>query len=49
VQRWRQAGGSAGLASKGQEARCRLDQDHLAELDWVLDTGPLVAGWEDQR
>ena len=52
VQRWRrawQAGGAAGLASKGQAARCRLDQDQLAELDRVLDAGPAAAGWEDQR
>ena len=52
VQRWRQAwqaGGAPGLASKGQAARCRLDQDQLAELDRVLDAGPAAAGWADQR
>jgi transposase len=52
VQRWRrawEAGGAPGLASRGQAARCRLDRDQLAELDRVLDAGPAVAGWEDQR
>jgi len=52
VQRWRrawEAGGAPGLASKGQSARCRLDEDQLAELDRVLDAGPAAAGWEDQR
>jgi transposase len=52
VQRWRkawQAGGAPGLASKGQAARCRLDDGQLAELDRVLDAGPAVSGWEDQR
>jgi transposase len=38
-----------GLASKGQAARCRLDDGQLAELERVLDAGPLAAGWEDQR
>jgi transposase len=52
VQRWRrawEAGGTPGLASKGQAARCRLDGDQLAELDRVLDAGPAAAGWQDQR
>src|SRR5579863_2765332 len=52
VQRWRrawEAGGVSGLASRGQAARCRLDQDQLAELDRVLDAGPAASGWEDQR
>jgi hypothetical protein len=52
VQRWRrswEAGGTPGLASKGQAARCRLDDGQLAELDRVLDAGPAAAGWEDQR
>ena len=52
VQRWRRAwlaGGAHGLASKGQGARCRLDDDQLAELDRVLDAGPAAAGWIDQR
>jgi transposase len=52
VQRWRRAwesGGAPGLASKGQAARCRLDEVQLAELDRVLDAGPAAAGWEDQR
>ena len=51
VQRWRrawQAGGAAGLASKGQAARCRLAQDQLAELDRVLDAGPAASGKADQ-
>ena len=52
VRRWRQAwlaGGLAGLASRGQAARYRLDEGQLAELDAVLDAGPLAAGWQDQR
>jgi transposase len=52
VQRWRRAwesGGAPGLASKGQGARCRLDDDQLAELDRVLDAGPAASGWQDQR
>jgi transposase len=52
VQRWRkawEAGGAPGLASRGQAARCRLDDGQLAELDRVLDAGPAVSGWEDQR
>ena len=52
VRRWRQAwqaGGPAGLASRGQAAQCRLDEQQLAALDVVLAAGPLAAGWEDQR
>src|SRR5580704_6812254 len=52
VRRWRQAwqaGGPAGLASRGQAARCRLDEQQLAALDLALAAGPLAAGWEDQR
>jgi transposase len=52
VRRWRQAwlaGGPAGVASRGQAARCRLDEGQLAALDAALDAGPLAAGWEDQR
>jgi transposase len=52
VQRWRrawEAGGAPGLASKGQAARCRLEEAQLAELDLLLDAGPAAAGWEDQR
>jgi transposase len=52
VRRWRrdwQAGGLAGVASRGQAARCRLDEQQLAALDMVLDAGPLAAGWKDQR
>src|SRR5512135_2796934 len=52
VRRWRQAwqaAGPAGVASRGQAARCRLDEQQLAVLDAVLGAGPLAAGWEDQR
>src|SRR5690348_7303235 len=52
VRRWRaawEAGGTAGLASRGQAARCRLDEAELAELETVLSAGPLAAGWNDQR
>jgi hypothetical protein len=52
VQRWWQAweaGGAAGLASKGQSARYRLSDGELAELDRVLDAGLVASGWEDQR
>ena len=52
VRRWRQAWlaeGTAGLASRGQAARCRLDEQQLAALDAVLDAGPLAAGYQDQR
>ncbi|HEY2267022.1 MAG TPA: winged helix-turn-helix domain-containing protein [Streptosporangiaceae bacterium] len=52
VRRWRkswEAEGAAGLASKGQATRCRLDDAQLAELDRVLDEGPLASGYEDQR
>ena len=47
VRRWRQAwqaGGLAGLASRGQAARCLLDEAQLAELETVLEAGPLAAG-----
>ena len=52
VRRWRQAwlaGGAAGLASRGQAARCALDEAQLAGLEAVLDAGPLAAGFGDQR
>src|SRR5512135_1076389 len=52
IRRWRQAweaAGVAGLASKGQAARCLLDEEQLAELDLALEAGPLAAGWQDQR
>ena len=52
VRRWRSAWlaeGTAGLASRGQAARCRLDEQQLAALDAVLDAGPLAAGYQDQR
>jgi transposase len=52
VRRWRQAwlaGGPPGLASRGQAARCRLDEGQLAALETVLDAGPLAAGFSDQR
>src|SRR6188472_3937849 len=52
VRRWRQAwlaGGPAGLASRGQAAQCRLDEQQLAALDLALEAGPLAAGWQDQR
>jgi transposase len=52
VRRWRQAwqaAGEAGLASRGQAAQCRLDEQQLATLDLALEAGPLAAGWEDQR
>jgi transposase-like protein len=47
VRRWRRAwqeGGPAGLSSRGQAARCRLDEPQLAALDVVLDAGPLAGG-----
>ena len=52
VRRWRRAwqeGGTAGLSSREQAARCRLGEQQLAALDVVLDAGPLAAGWTDQR
>ena len=52
VRRWRRAwetGGLPGLASRGQAARCRLDAGQLAELEGVLEAGPLAAGFSDQR
>jgi len=52
VRRWRrawEAGGLAGLASRGPSARCLLDEQQLARLESVLEAGPLAAGWEDQR
>ena len=39
----------AGLASRGQAAQCRLDEQQLAALDTALEAGPLAAGWQDQR
>ena len=52
VRRWRlawQAAWPAGLASRGQAAQCRLDEQQLAALDAALAAGPLAAGWTDQR
>lgn len=52
VRRWRQAwqvGGPVGVASRGQAARCRLDEQQLAVLDAALAAGPLAAGWTEQR
>src|SRR2546430_7453665 len=52
VRRWRQAWqaeGLAGLASRGQAAQCRLDEEQLAALDVALGAGPLAAGGADQR
>jgi len=52
VRRWRRAwlaGGPPGLASRGQAARCRLDDAQLAALEAVLEAGPLAAGFGDQR
>jgi transposase len=52
VHRWRRAwlaGGPAELASRGQAARCRLDEAQLAGLETVLEAGPLAAGYQDQR
>jgi transposase len=52
VRRWRQAwqaAGEAGLASRGQAAQCRLDEQQLAALDLALEAGPLPAGWTDRR
>jgi len=52
VRRWRhawRAAGEAGLASRGQAAQCRLDEQQLAALDLALEAGPLAAGWNDQR
>lgn len=52
VHRWRRAwlaGGPAGLASRGQAARCRLEERQLAELEAALEAGPLAAGYSDQR
>jgi transposase-like protein len=48
VRRWRrawQAGGPAGVASRGQAARCLLDERQLAALDAALEAGPLASGW----
>jgi transposase len=52
VRRWRKAwlaGGPPGLASKGQATQCRLGEAQLAELEAVLEAGPLAAGYDDQR
>ena len=46
---WR-AGGRAGLASRGPGGeKCRLSDERLARLAAVLDEGPAVHGWADQR
>jgi putative transposase len=53
VNRWRRAlvaGGRPALASKGAGgAKCKLSPAQLHELEAVLDAGPAVWGWEDQR
>lgn len=52
VCRWRRAwlaAGPAGVASRGQAARCRLDGTQLAWLEEKLRAGPLAAGYRDQR
>jgi transposase len=52
VCRWRRAwlaAGPAGVASRGQAARCRLDGGQLAWLEEKLRAGPLAAGYRDQR
>ena len=50
--RWRQAlaaGGRPALASKGPGgARCKLSPAQLAELETLLDAGPVAWGWADQ-
>jgi transposase len=50
--RWRRAlaaGGQEALASKGAGgAKCKLSPAQLAELEAVLDAGPLACGYEDQ-
>ena len=38
-----------GLACRGQAVRRLLDEAELAELETVLEAGPLAAGWTDQR
>jgi len=43
------AGGPAGVASRRQAARCRLDGGQLAWLEDELRAGPLAAGYRDQR
>ena len=37
------------VSSRGQAARCRLDEGQLGALDGLLEAGPLAAGWADQR
>src|SRR5690348_2963772 len=53
VNRWRRAlaaGGRDALASKGAGgAKCKLTAAQVAELEVVLDAGPVAAGYEDQR
>src|SRR5260370_39435342 len=52
VRRWRRAwqdGGRAGVASRGQAARCRLDEGQLAALEAGAGAGPLAPGWQDPR
>lgn len=50
--RWRRAlaaGGREALASKGAGgARCKLTEAQVAELEAVLEAGPLAWGYEDQ-
>jgi len=50
--RWRRslaAGGREALASKGAGgARCKLTTIPVAELEQILDAGPLAAGYTEQ-
>jgi transposase len=51
--RWRRAlagGGQAALASWGAGgAKCKLSAAQLRDLEALVDAGPAVWGWEDQR
>jgi transposase len=53
VNRWRRAlaaGGRAALESKGAGgAKCKLTAAQLAELEAVLDAGPVAAGWDEDQ
>jgi transposase len=51
--RWRRAlaaGGRAALASRGAGGmKCKLTVAELRELEAVLDAGPAVSGWDEDR